>query len=32
MNEKRISAVFVLDDGKPVGLVRIHDILHWGIT
>ncbi len=32
MNEKRISAVFVLDDGKPIGLVRIHDILHWGIT
>jgi len=32
MNEKRISAVFVLEDGRPLGLVRIHDILHWGIT
>ncbi|MDH3241087.1 MAG: KpsF/GutQ family sugar-phosphate isomerase [Alphaproteobacteria bacterium] len=32
MNEKRISAVFVLKDRKPLGLVRIHDILHWGIT
>jgi arabinose-5-phosphate isomerase len=32
MNEKRISAVFVVDGGKPLGLVRIHDILHWGIT
>jgi arabinose-5-phosphate isomerase len=32
MNEKRISAVFVLEGGKPLGLVRIHDILHWGIT
>jgi len=32
MNEKRISAVFVLEDGRPIGLVRIHDILHWGLT
>jgi arabinose-5-phosphate isomerase len=26
----RISAVFVIDKGKPVGVVHIHDLLHVG--
>ena len=32
MNDRRISAVFVVDDRVPLGLVRIHDILHSGIA
>jgi arabinose-5-phosphate isomerase len=32
MNKKAITALFVLEDGKPVGLIHIHDILRAGIA
>lgn len=32
MNEKAISAVFVVEGSKPSGLVHIHDILRAGIA
>ena len=31
MNEKKITQVFVLEDGEPVGVVHMHDILRAGI-
>jgi len=30
MNEWKITSVFVVDDGKPVGILRMHDILRAG--
>ncbi len=30
MNEARITCVFVVEDGRPVGLVHIHDLLRVG--
>lgn len=32
MNRKSITALFVLDNGKPVGLIHIHDILRAGVA
>ena len=32
MNERKIGAVFVLTDGKPVGIVHLHDMIRAGIT
>lgn len=32
MNRKAITALFVLEEGKPVGLVHIHDLLKAGIA
>jgi arabinose-5-phosphate isomerase len=32
MNEKAITSLFVLDDGKPVGIVRLHDCLKAGVA
>jgi arabinose-5-phosphate isomerase len=32
MNEASITCVFVVEDGKPVGLVHIHDLLRAGIA
>ncbi|MBN8532043.1 MAG: KpsF/GutQ family sugar-phosphate isomerase [Alphaproteobacteria bacterium] len=32
MNEKAITALFVLEDGKAVGILHIHDILRAGIA
>ena len=32
MNKKAITALFVLEDGKPVGLIHIHDLLRAGIA
>jgi arabinose-5-phosphate isomerase len=32
MNEKSITSLFVLEDGKPVGIVRLHDCLKAGIA
>ena len=33
INTKRITAVFVVDDeGKPEGLIHIHDLLAIGVT
>lgn len=31
MNEKSITALFVVDAGKPVGILHIHDILRAGV-
>ena len=30
MNEWKITCVFVVDDGKPVGILRMHDVLRAG--
>ncbi len=30
MNDWKITSVFVVDDGKPVGILRMHDILRAG--
>ncbi len=32
MKAHRITALFVLDDGRPVGLVHIHDLLRAGLA
>lgn len=32
MNKKSITALFVLDNGKPIGLIHIHDLLRAGIA
>ncbi len=32
MNEARITCVFVVEGGRPVGLVHIHDLLRAGIV
>jgi arabinose-5-phosphate isomerase len=32
INEQRITALFVVDDGKPAGIVHIHDLLRAGVA
>ena len=32
MNEKAITSLFVLDGGRPVGLLHIHDCLRAGVV
>lgn len=32
MNRKRITAVFAVSDGRPVGIVHVHDLLRAGIA
>ncbi len=32
MNEAKITCVFVVEEGKPIGLVHIHDVLRAGIV
>jgi arabinose-5-phosphate isomerase len=32
MNENKITSLFVLDDRRPVGIIRMHDCLHVGIA
>jgi arabinose-5-phosphate isomerase len=32
MNEKSITSLFVLEGGKPVGIVRLHDCLKAGVA
>jgi arabinose-5-phosphate isomerase len=32
MNEKSITSLFVLEDRKPVGIVRLHDCLKAGVA
>tara|TARA_R110000824_G_scaffold390760_2_gene587426 strand:- start:94312 stop:95301 length:990 start_codon:yes stop_codon:yes gene_type:complete len=32
LNEKKITSLFVLDQGKPVGVVHIHDFLRAGVA
>ncbi len=30
MNERRVTVLFVVDEGKPVGLLHVHDLLRAG--
>jgi arabinose-5-phosphate isomerase len=32
LNASRITAIFVLDKGKPVGVVHVHDLLRAGVA
>ena len=32
MNERKITQMFVLDGGKPVGLIHMHDLLKAGLA
>lgn len=32
MNERKITQIFVLDTGKPVGLIHMHDLLKSGLA
>ena len=32
MNERKITQIFVLDAGKPVGLIHMHDLLRAGVA
>lgn len=32
MNEKKITSLFVVKDGKPIGIVHIHDLLKNGVA
>lgn len=32
MNTRRISALFVLEEGRPVGIIHIHDLLRAGVA
>ena len=32
MNERKITQMFVVDQGKPVGLIHLHDLLKAGVA
>ena len=32
LNTSRITALFVVDKGKPVGIVHVHDLLRAGVA
>jgi arabinose-5-phosphate isomerase len=32
LNASRITALFVVDKGKPVGIIHIHDLLRAGVA
>ncbi|MEQ9445760.1 MAG: KpsF/GutQ family sugar-phosphate isomerase [Rhodospirillaceae bacterium] len=32
MNEWKVTCLFVVDDGKPMGIVRMHDVLQAGVV
>ena len=32
LNEKKRTNLFVVEDGKPVGILHIHDLLRAGIA
>ena len=32
INQSRITALFVVDQGRPVGIVHIHDLLRLGVA
>jgi arabinose-5-phosphate isomerase len=32
MNEKAITSLFVVSDGRPVGILHIHDCLRAGVA
>jgi arabinose-5-phosphate isomerase len=31
MNEARITSLFVVGDGRPVGILHLHDLLRAGV-
>ena len=31
MNDNSITVLFVVDDGKPVGILHVHDLLRAGV-
>jgi arabinose-5-phosphate isomerase len=32
MNDRRITVLFVVDDGRPVGILHVHDLLRAGVV
>lgn len=32
LNSKRITALFVVENGKPVGIIHVHDLLRTGVV
>ena len=32
LNSSRITALFVVESGKPVGIVHVHDLLRHGVA
>jgi arabinose-5-phosphate isomerase len=32
LNSSRITALFVVDKGKPVGIIHVHDLLRTGVV
>jgi arabinose-5-phosphate isomerase len=32
INSSRITALFVVEKGKPVGIVHVHDLLRAGVA
>jgi arabinose-5-phosphate isomerase len=32
MNERRITSLFVVEDGRPVGILHLHDLLRLGVA
>ena len=32
LNSSKITALFVVDGGKPVGIVHLHDLLRVGVA
>ncbi len=32
INASRITALFVVDQGKPVGIIHVHDLLRAGVA
>jgi arabinose-5-phosphate isomerase len=32
LNEKRITQIFVVRDGRPIGIIHMHDLLKAGVT
>jgi arabinose-5-phosphate isomerase len=31
MNDRRITVLFVVDQGRPVGILHVHDVLRAGV-
>jgi arabinose-5-phosphate isomerase len=32
MNEHRINVLFVVEDGRPLGVLHVHDVLQAGVV
>ena len=32
MNEEKITSLFIVEDGRPTGILHIHDLLRAGIV